>query len=58
MAVTEIKNPTPIEKEIEKAIERRLFDGFNNWTAAMTVGSSGATRCMSRTRTTTSTASA
>lgn len=31
MAVTEIKNPTPIEKEIEKAIERRLFDGFNNW---------------------------
>lgn len=31
MAVTEIKNPTPIEKEIEKAIEQRLFDGFNNW---------------------------
>lgn len=31
MAVTEIKNPTPIEKEIEKKIRDRLFDGFNNW---------------------------
>lgn len=31
MAVSEIKNPTPIEKDIEKAIENRLFSGFNNW---------------------------
>ena len=31
MAVTEIKNPTPIEKDIEKAIKDRLFNGFNNW---------------------------
>lgn len=31
MAVTEIKNPTPIEKDIEKKIEDRLFNGFNNW---------------------------
>ena len=31
MAVTEIKNPTPIEKEIEKRIQDRLFNGFNNW---------------------------
>lgn len=30
-AVTEIKNPTPIEKDIEKKIEDRLFNGFNNW---------------------------
>lgn len=33
MAVTEIKNPTPIEKDIEKAIRERLFNGFNNWKA-------------------------
>ena len=31
MAVTEIKNPTPIEKDIEKRIQDRLFNGFNNW---------------------------
>lgn len=31
MAVCEIKNPTPIEKDIEKAISDRLFNGFNNW---------------------------
>ncbi len=31
MVVNEIKNPTPIEKDIEKKIEERLFNGFNNW---------------------------
>ena len=31
MAVTEIKNPTPIEKDIEKKIKDRLFNGFENW---------------------------
>ena len=31
MAVTEVKNPTPIEKDVEKAIRDRLFHGFNNW---------------------------
>lgn len=31
MAVTKIKNPIPIEKEIEQAIKDRLFNGFNNW---------------------------
>lgn len=31
MVINEIKNPTPIEKDIEKKIEDRLFSGFNNW---------------------------
>ena len=31
MAVTEIKNESVIEKDIEKAIKDRLFNGFNNW---------------------------
>ena len=31
MAVTEIKNPTPIESPLEKAIQDRLFNGFKNW---------------------------
>ena len=53
MAVTEIKNPTPIEKEIEKRIQDRLFNGFNNWNG----GYDGWLKwCESRTPTTTSTA--
>ena len=28
---TEIKNPTPIESEMEKAIQDRLVNGFKNW---------------------------
>lgn len=31
MAVTEIKNPTPIETDLEKSLKERLFSGFNNW---------------------------
>ncbi len=31
MATTDIKYPTPIEKDIEKAIQDRLFNGFKNW---------------------------
>ncbi len=31
MKVSEVKYTTPIEKDIEKAIEDRLFNGFNNW---------------------------
>ena len=31
MAVTDIKNPTPIESDLEKAIQDRLFNGFKNW---------------------------
>ena len=31
MTVSEVKNPTPIEKDIERRIEERLFNGFNNW---------------------------
>ena len=31
MAVTEVLNPSPIEKDIEKRIKERLFNGFNNW---------------------------
>ncbi|MBR3638699.1 MAG: nuclear transport factor 2 family protein [Lachnospiraceae bacterium] len=29
--VKEIKHPTPIESDLEKAIKDRLFNGFNNW---------------------------
>lgn len=31
MKVSEVKYPTPIEKDMEKAIRDRLFSGFNNW---------------------------
>ena len=47
MKVSEVKYTTPIEKDIEKAIEDRLFNGFNTGSAAMTAGSSGAIPFMS-----------
>ena len=31
MAITDIKNPTPIESDLEKRIQDRLFNGFKNW---------------------------
>lgn len=31
MAVTTIKYETPVEKEMERKIKDRLFNGFNNW---------------------------
>ena len=31
MAVTEVRNPSAIDKDIERRIKDRLFNGFNNW---------------------------
>ncbi|MBQ8306407.1 MAG: hypothetical protein IJX90_09360 [Blautia sp.] len=58
MAVTEIKNPTPIESDLEKAIKDRLFNGFNNWNGGYDGWLEWCKPFMSQTLTTTSTANA
>lgn len=55
MAVTEIKNPTPIEKEIEKKSKIGFSTVSTTGMAVMTAGWSGATLFMSLTLTTMST---